>query len=386
MADERNEWLDHEAAERLLRGEPVDAGDDYTRWQAERLSRALDSARGVPLAAGPSGELPGEEAALTAFRAARAERAAAPRAGAGSDLGSVRIGGAPRPARPTGLRGWLRPARWGLAASVAGLAVGGVAVAASTGVLPAFGGRTAPGPASSVAAPAKPPVPAAPTDAPGDSTGPGSPASPGGTPAITSPPPSARDGGATAGGGAPDDNDGASPGRTEADWGRAATRAPDGTWSAAVTQACRDLRDGRLDAARRHHLEHAAKSSGGAQRFCDQVLAGGGHRHSAGTSSTGTGTSSGSGSSSGSGESAGKGADTGKDSGKGESGKGGDGTGDRGSGDPEREPAKPPKAGSEPKSKPGKPAKPAKRSVPAKPSDTRQHTSAARPAPPATPR
>ncbi|MEU3631565.1 hypothetical protein [Streptomyces fradiae] len=393
MADERNEWLDHEAAERLLRGEPVDADDDYTRWQAERLSRALDSARGVPLPAGPSGELPGEEAALTAFRAARAGRAAAPRAGAGSDLGSVRIGGAPRPARRSGPRGWLRPARWGLAASVAGLAVGGVAVAASTGVLPAFGGHTAPGPASSVAAPAKPPVPAAPTDAPGDSTGPGSPASPGGTPSTTSPPPSARPGGsATAGHGAPDDNDGASPGRAEADWGRTATRAPDGTWSAAVTQACRDLRDGRLDAARRHQLEHAAKSSGGAQRFCDQVLTGGGHRHSAGTPSSGTGTSSGGGSSSGSGAGAGQGADTGKgggkgDSGKGDSGKGGEGTGDRGSADPERKPAKPPKTTSETRPKPGKAAaKPAKKSAPAKPSGTRQHASAAGSAPAAPPR
>ncbi|WOI62799.1 hypothetical protein [Streptomyces fradiae] len=396
MADERNEWLDHEAAERLLRGEPVDADDDYTRWQAERLSRALDSARGTPLPAGPSGELPGEEAALTAFRAARAERAAAPRAGAGSDLGSVRIGGAPRPARRTGPRGWLRPARWGLAASVAGLAVGGVAVAASTGVLPAFGGHAAPQPASSVAAPAKQPVPAAPTDAPGDSTGPGSPASPGGTPSITSPPPSARPGGgATARRGAPDDNDGASPGRTEADWGRTATRAPDGTWSAAVTQACRDLRDGRLDAARRHQLEHAARSSGGAQRFCDQVLAGGGHRHGAGTPSSGTGTSSGSGSSSG-GAGADQGADTGVGGGKGDSGKGGDGTGDRGSGDPERKPAKPPKPKPKAKAeaevraesapKPGKAAEPAKKGAPAKPSGTRQHASAAGPAPAATPR
>ncbi|MFD8555115.1 hypothetical protein ACFV08_26830, partial [Streptomyces fradiae] len=166
MADERNEWLDHEAAERLLRGEPVDADDDYTRWQAERLSRALDSARGVPLPAGPSGELPGEEAALTAFRAARAGRAAAPRAGAGSDLGSVRIGGAPRPARRSGPRGWLRPARWGLAASVAGLAVGGVAGAAGAGGPAARGGATPPRPPPGGAPPPRPPRPPPPAAAP----------------------------------------------------------------------------------------------------------------------------------------------------------------------------------------------------------------------------
>ncbi|MEV5446527.1 hypothetical protein AB0N23_28865, partial [Streptomyces sp. NPDC052644] len=77
MADERNEWLDHEAAERLLRGEPVDADDDYTRWQVERLAKALDSARGAaaPHPAAPSGELPGEAAALAAFRAAHSARA-----------------------------------------------------------------------------------------------------------------------------------------------------------------------------------------------------------------------------------------------------------------------------------------------------------------------
>ncbi|MFV2121222.1 hypothetical protein ACE14D_23410, partial [Streptomyces sp. Act-28] len=121
MADERYEWLDQEAAERLLRGEPVDADDDYTRWQAERLAEALDSARAATLTTGPSGELPGEEAALTAFRAARSTCTAKQQVGTGSDLGSVRIGAASRGSRP---RGWMRPARWGLVASVAGLALG----------------------------------------------------------------------------------------------------------------------------------------------------------------------------------------------------------------------------------------------------------------------
>ncbi|MFJ8694432.1 hypothetical protein [Streptomyces roseolilacinus] len=287
MADERYEWLDHVAAERLLRGEPVDADDDYSRWQVERLSEALDGARRTagPLAAGPSGELPGEEAALTAFRAARSTRAAKSQVTAGSDLGSVRIGAALRPLFRPRPGGWMRPARWGLAASVAGLAVGGVAVAANTGVLPTFGGHKEPLPAASASAPVELETPA---DTPRGSTGPGTPADPGGPP-VTPPGPSAGAAGTpTAGGAAPDDNDGSSTGGTApGDWGRTATRAPDGTWPARVTQACRDFRDGRLDTARRQQLELAAKANGGVQNFCDQVQSGGG-RQSGGTTSGGT--------------------------------------------------------------------------------------------------
>ncbi|MFE6876976.1 hypothetical protein ACFVBK_21035, partial [Streptomyces sp. NPDC057677] len=72
MADERYQWLDQEAAERLLRGEPVDAVDDHTRSRAERLAEALDAARTPTLPPAARTELPGEAAALAAFRAARA--------------------------------------------------------------------------------------------------------------------------------------------------------------------------------------------------------------------------------------------------------------------------------------------------------------------------
>ncbi|CAL9516067.1 hypothetical protein [Streptomyces sp. enrichment culture] len=326
MADERNEWLDHEAAERLLRGEPVDADDDYTRWQVERLAKALDSARdaAAPHPAAPSGELPGEAAALAAFRAAHSARAAKTQVAAGSDLGSVRIGAALRPrwARPGG---WLRPARWGLAASVAGLAVGGVAVAAGTGVIPAFGGHDAPAPAVSAAAPGDPEAPHEPEVTPRGSHGHRTPADPASPPPLVSPGPSkgAGDTGTAAPGGTPD-GDAPSPGRTEPDWGRTVTRAPDGTWPARTTQACRDLRDGRLDAARRQQLELAAKGSG-VQRFCDQVLSGGA-RQSGGTS-TGTGTGGGlpdTGTSTGGGSTGG-----------GTSAGGSTGGGDRDSGDPD---------------------------------------------------
>jgi hypothetical protein len=84
------------------------------------------------------GELPGEAAALAAFRAARA------RSGPGA-----------RPVRRTRLRSPLgRPLRVGIAAVTLGGVLGGVAVAAGTGVLPApFGrGNDSPTPASSVTA------------------------------------------------------------------------------------------------------------------------------------------------------------------------------------------------------------------------------------------
>ncbi|MDV9193345.1 hypothetical protein R6L23_34925, partial [Streptomyces sp. SR27] len=60
MADERYQWLDQEAAERLLRGEPVDTVDDRARRQAERLAKALDTARTPDLPPAVRTELPGE--------------------------------------------------------------------------------------------------------------------------------------------------------------------------------------------------------------------------------------------------------------------------------------------------------------------------------------
>ncbi|MGV9630579.1 hypothetical protein ACWDTB_29015, partial [Streptomyces sp. NPDC003487] len=103
MADEQYRWLDRETAERLLRGEPLDAVADEAREQAERLTRALDALSAVPEKA--DGELPGEAAALTAFRAARATTPAASpaRAGRAADTGLVRFGGA----------GTARRSRWG---------------------------------------------------------------------------------------------------------------------------------------------------------------------------------------------------------------------------------------------------------------------------------
>ncbi len=125
MADERYGWLDPQAAERLLRGEPVVADDDYVRLQAERLAEALEDVRAARTPPpGPAGELPGEEQALTAFRAARAAagaraQGAAPGPPAG-DLGSVHIGGTathplrrpPAPAGGCGPPAGASPPRW----------------------------------------------------------------------------------------------------------------------------------------------------------------------------------------------------------------------------------------------------------------------------------
>ncbi|MBT2544555.1 hypothetical protein J7E99_28610, partial [Streptomyces sp. ISL-44] len=74
MADERDRWLDRAAADKLLRGEPVEpvgpAADPRARREAARLRAALDSLAQTAPAASAAGELPGEAAAVAAFRAA----------------------------------------------------------------------------------------------------------------------------------------------------------------------------------------------------------------------------------------------------------------------------------------------------------------------------
>ncbi|MFF5101806.1 hypothetical protein [Streptomyces sp. NPDC000134] len=162
MADEQDRWLDRETAELLLRGEPLEAVDPAVRDRAERLASAL-AALSAPTPP-TSGELPGEAAALAAFREARAESSGAPDAVSGTlgrgaprralDAGPVRIGGrdddARRPRR-------TRPLRLGLAAALTAGMVGGAGIAAATGALPTpFGDRGAPDPAASVSTAATP--------------------------------------------------------------------------------------------------------------------------------------------------------------------------------------------------------------------------------------
>ncbi|MEU6239730.1 hypothetical protein [Streptomyces sp. NPDC047024] len=285
MADEHDEWLDLETSERLLNGEPPRSSADRVPDEATRVTSLLAAL--AASAAPAKDELPGEEAALAAFRAAKAGRAAAVRdadvsgdavpevAGDvvrdatapqhaplvgefhGLDVGVVRIGA--RPGCPVGERRarWRRPVRMALAAAVAVGTLGGVAVAAGTGVLPGpfRQGRPEPGASVSAAAtpgrsrlpsPPGPSRPVAPTPSASESVAPGD-----------APPEAAagagRDTGRTAGPG------------TE-------SHRPGTRWRVAMA-ACLDLRAGREpEAGRRRALERAAGGSARVRTYCAAVL------------------------------------------------------------------------------------------------------------------
>ncbi|MFJ8000935.1 hypothetical protein ACIQ7D_28045 [Streptomyces sp. NPDC096310] len=279
MADERDAWLDKDTAERLLRGEPVEAPDAEVRARRERLSGALRDMSAVTYA--NDAELPGEAAALAAFR-----QAAEPD-GTTDLLGTVRLALAPRAVRT---RRRCRPLSRGLVVAVAGCALGGFSVAAGATVLPSLFGGPAPGPASSVSAGASPrplssgsadrghdrAVP--PSDRPSaDGAGgraPVGPSSPGSTAGTAR----GGDGGAT--------DDGVR-GEAEGDehaTGRSAdghrepfvpnTDPASGARYRATVDACRDYRSGAIDPERRKALDAAADEPGGTERYCDRLLGG----------------------------------------------------------------------------------------------------------------
>ncbi|QKW08776.1 hypothetical protein HUT18_22760 [Streptomyces sp. NA04227] len=288
MADEHNRWLSPEAAERLLGGEALGGVDDHARAQAERLRRSLAALREVPQ--DEAGELPGEEAALAAFRSARkaplvataavsyresatAREASphAPRTGArrGASAGgahhvvSRRVGG------DTGSVRWGRPVRWGMAAAVAACMIGGVAVAGSAGVLPSPFKDPRPAPASSVSpdpdeeAPLSSGFPDSP-DAENDRTprSEGSSREPGDKPSS---------GDAEAGGGGSPVP--TIPGLPDRD--RDKIERPENNseelWRRAI-DACRQYKDGTLAAEKRRALEEAAKGAERLDRYCTGIL------------------------------------------------------------------------------------------------------------------
>ncbi|MEU9921183.1 hypothetical protein AB0H51_07725 [Streptomyces griseoluteus] len=251
MADEHDKWLDGETSERLLRGEPLETVDADARVPAERLTGLLGAlaAQGAPAL----GELPGEKAALAAFRDARATVPAGSASGYG-DAGLVRIGApAPRNRRSR----WGRPVRLGLAAALAAGTLGGVAVAAGSGVLPGPFRHDTPRPGASVSAaatPARPGEPASPPSSPGTS----------GTPDVTprAPAPDASDDEAAGTGKATDQPTSVEP-----------SRRPGAPWWAAAT-ACRDLREGREpDAGNRRTLEGLAGGPTRVKVYCRALLA-----------------------------------------------------------------------------------------------------------------
>lgn len=295
MADEQDAWLDRDAAERLLRGEPVDPGEGHARADAERLAAALGAA--ARSARPAAGELPGEAAALAAFRTAR-------RAGTRAMAAKRTSGRRDTPRRTAGQRRWdryasvLRPPRAaarvrraGAVPSVSvlpppscGCALGGVAVAAGAGVLPGpFGKHANPLPASSVSASAFPEELGS-GDASGRTTAP-----PSGSPDVNTSPDSS--GGTHQG---KDDRDGTSgkagtpDGSGARNGGSVGPRSPDatdskgtpgggqddtsGVWFARTLKACRDYRDGKLDGARRRRLEKLADGAANLDRFCQQIF------------------------------------------------------------------------------------------------------------------
>jgi len=259
MADEDYRWLDRETAERLLRGESLEAVDAAARDQAERLAKTLGALSvETPLS---SAELPGEAAALAAFRTARTGRNAeqAPlghRTRAQSpDAGLVRIG---RHAFAAPRTRWGRPVRFGLSAALAVGMVGGVAVAAGTGVLPTpF--RDEPAPAASVSAAVTPDRPFVSPSPDGTGTaGSGSP-TPGGSTSGSSAGGSSHE---AAGSGTGTDRESA-----------AGSGSGKSRWWSGVTSSCRDIRDGKsLDAGRRHTLEGAAGGTSRVWTYCKGVL------------------------------------------------------------------------------------------------------------------
>lgn len=294
MADERYEWLDRDAAERLLRGEPVESADARVRTEAARLAATLEGMVD-PGYRFDDGEMPGEATAMAAFRKARADTAPS----AGASLGTVRLSRRARPARGVGL---ARPVRFGIAAAVAGCAIGGVAVAAGTGVLPTFGDER-PAPVSSVSAaqtpgPVLPPTPgdsgsSAPSKQPGTTVTPPLPPLPPPRPGSPRPTPDDR---GTEGPGAPVQEDRPTPGAGEPD--------RNAEWYRKSVDACRDYRTGQIAPERKRRLDTLAKGSERVKRFCDELLSGdsqgqggdggsgGGHggKNSGGTGGDGDGT------------------------------------------------------------------------------------------------
>ncbi|THA75005.1 hypothetical protein E6R60_18350 [Streptomyces sp. A0642] len=342
MADEQHEWLDEEAAEKMLRRQSVDPvggrprqgaeGHEAGGREAEVLAAALDA---LARTARPAvGELPGEAAALAAFRAARpaAVRTTAVSAAAdpvravrsaeaddppGSGVLApvhIRAAGAGTACRSADSRGprpmrWSRPIRFGLVASLACCAIGGVAVAAGTGVLPVPFGRHVPAPATSVSAAASPeelgsglptddetsaPPPGSRADGAASPDAPGT--APTGGPKIgrtdegghtTDAGGRVGDGtGGTPSGGAEDDPSGGVDATKGQDGGRdsghdsgqdtgqdGATEDKSSAWYAKTLKACRDYRDGKLDDKRRSRLEALAKGARNLDRFCDRMIA-----------------------------------------------------------------------------------------------------------------
>ncbi|GAA2664599.1 hypothetical protein [Streptomyces lunalinharesii] len=265
MADDRYSWLDKDAAERLLRGEPAGSRVGDGTPELEHLLKAAAAAgSGLP----ESAPLPGEEAALAAFRNARHGPGARGDTAHGAALPGLRGNRTRRVAERGGI---ARPFRRGFAVALAVCAIGGIAVAAGTGVLPTpfRGGEPQPGASVSAAespstfetrepattgetgrTPATPPD-GRPTD-PGASPSPGGSHGPGPTPGTPTP------GTGTPGGDGWPQQDGDGKGKRRL-----------------LLALCKDYETGRRGDIDRDTLRRLESKAGGPDRvhaFCRQYL------------------------------------------------------------------------------------------------------------------
>lgn len=271
MADDRYNWLDKDTAERLLRGEQVSArhGDG-----ARELEQLLQAASAVGGKTPGTAELPGEEAAVAAFRQVARRGAGAHNRAADEPSPAVRA------AHTTGLAERTRlgrPFRRGFAVALAACAIGGVAVGAGTGVLPSPFRGGEPSPASSVSAAASPgPLdtrePGAQTDGTtahtpdatpgGKSTGPTGTPAPGSSPGATEHP--GR--GTPSGGTGRDDRPGGD-----------GTRPPGrGDTKNVLLALCQNYESGKRDDMDRDTLRRLERKAGGPEKvhlFCRAYLA-----------------------------------------------------------------------------------------------------------------
>jgi hypothetical protein len=238
--------------------------------------------------------MPGEAAAVAAFREARPQALRS----AGLASGSVRNQRALRR-----LPGLGRPLRLGFVVALAGCALGGAAVAVTTGALPIpFGGSDGGlKPASSA------PHPQSPQGRGATVTGSGEPSTPleddeqagsNGPDASAKPSPSSR--GAA---GAGRDSDGRS--GSDGAAGRAPTYPPPSSEQSQRTAAlCRSYANDTLDRRDRKRLESTAGGAAKVSRYCQRQGGGSGDTSGSG-SSAGSGTSGGTSNSAGSGDSGG---------------------------------------------------------------------------------
>lgn len=272
MADDRYNWLDKDAAEQLLRGEPVSARDGDGARELEQL---LEAAAAVGAKASGTTPLPGEEAALTAFRQAAGRGSGARARGRATAGPSAAV----RTAHATdrvGRTRVARPFRRGLVVALAACAIGGVAVAAGSGVLSApFRDSGDPEPASTVSAAETPgPLdtrePGAQTEGTtaqtpdptsgGESTGPATPA-PGGSPGASRGPGTGTPSGGTGQDDRPGgDGDGGSKNRDK---------------KKLLLTLCRDYESGKRGQMDRDTVRRLERKAGGADKvhaFCRAYL------------------------------------------------------------------------------------------------------------------